>query len=217
MADIFLFVVDEALRAAIIEQCALSKFDVTVLNDSVSAFFLKAESNPESLLVLDESAYMSDGMTTALVAHVRQYPHAVILVMGSSSDIEHATETFIKPFRLGHFLARVRYYLESAPLLREQTIGFGPYRLEPQNRRIMFDGSPEPIKLTEKETSLLVFLANQAGPVTRREVLAAVWGYDERIETHTLETHIYQLRRKLDKDNENWLRFESGAYRLARS
>jgi DNA-binding response OmpR family regulator len=61
---------------------------------------------------------------------------------------------------------------------------------------------------------LLVFLAAQPQPVTRRDILAGVWGYDERIDTHTLETHIYQLRRKLDGD---WLVNEAGAYRLVPS
>ena len=70
--------------------------------------------------------------------------------------------------------------------------------------------------LTEKETALLVFLGHSHEPVTRRDILAAVWGYDENIDTHTLETHIYQLRRKLDGKDENWLINEAGAYRLAR-
>jgi len=94
-------------------------------------------------------------------------------------------------------------------------VTFGPYRLESQNRRVLRDNEADPIRLTEKETALLVYLAQNKTPSTRQDILANVWGYDERIDTHTLETHIYQLRRKLDREGENWLLSEAGAYRLA--
>jgi DNA-binding response OmpR family regulator len=116
---------------------------------------------------------------------------------------------------LGHLATRLRYYLETAPLLRDRVIAFGPHRLEPQNRRILRGDETEAIRLTEKETALLVFLAQSKEPATRKDILASVWGYDERIDTHTLETHIYQLRRKLDSSGENWLINEAGTYRLA--
>ena len=141
-------------------------------------------------------------------------------MLGGTDEVEGVTETFAKPVRLGHLLTRVRYYLETAPLLRDRAIAFGPWRLEPQNRRLTRDNDAEPVRLTEKETALLVYLAQSKEPATRRDILANVWGYDERIDTHTLETHIYQLRRKLEgggkEGGENWLVFEDGAYHLAR-
>jgi DNA-binding response OmpR family regulator len=94
----------------------------------------------------------------------------------------------------------------------------GVYRLEPQNRQMIQTENGTVIRLTEKETALLDYLAQSTAPVTREELLAAIWGYDGRIDTHTLETHIYQLRRKLDPEEkgDDLLVNEGGSYRLKR-
>ena len=77
---------------------------------------------------------------------------------------------------------------------------FGSYRLEPSLRHIVIETDGTVIRLTEKETHLLEYLGRNKQPVAREELLAAIWGYDARIDTHTLETHIYHLRRKLDPE-----------------
>lgn len=138
-----------------------------------------------------------------------------LLILGGSPDIEGIAEAFPKPFRLGHLIERLRYYLETAPLLRDKEILFGPYRLEPRHRCALRTGDNVPLHLTEKETALLVCLSQTKTPMSKGDILAFVWGYDDRIDTHTLETHIYQLRRKLDREGENWLVGEAGGYRLA--
>ena len=108
------------------------------------------------------------------------------------------------------------FIFEIAPRLRATPLTFGPYRLEPQNRRLSIAGTETVIRLTEKETALLEYLGHRKAPVPREELLAAIWGYDGRIDTHTLETHIYQLRRKLDAEGKgaDLLRNENGAYCL---
>ena len=123
------------------------------------------------------------------------------------------------PLRLGHLLARLRYHLEVAPRLRTATLVCGPYRFDPQNRLLTVADTGTIIRLTEKESSLLEFIGDSAVPVAREEILAALWGYDARIDTHTLETHVYQLRRKLDTDprGAGLLVNEQGAYRLTGS
>jgi len=61
--------------------------------------------------------------------------------------------------------------------------------------------SLEPVRLTEKEVSLLVMLAAaQPTAVSREVLLDEIWGYAEGVETHTLETHIYRLRQKIEDD-----------------
>jgi len=82
----------------------------------------------------------------------------------------------------------------------------------------VIDGTDQIIRLTEKETAILEYLGHSTDPVTREELLGAIWGYDARIDTHTLETHIYQLRRKLDPEAKglDLLVNEQSAYRLNR-
>jgi DNA-binding response OmpR family regulator len=219
MTSIFVFIPDVALREAVSEQITAHKIGLTRKNvESVQDFMKQAEGNDPSLIIIDEGAY--DKKNAALLHDMLEDKKDTTLLLLKSrdekEDDETVTETFVKPFRLGHLLTRLRYYVETAPLLRDRVLSFGPYRLEAQNRRILRDNNTEPVKLTEKETALLVFLADKGEPATRQEILAAVWGYDERIDTHTLETHIYQLRRKLDKDSDNCLVFEAGAYHLHR-
>ncbi|MDR3425719.1 MAG: response regulator transcription factor [Alphaproteobacteria bacterium] len=208
MPSIFLLISDTSLREAVVEQIKAAKLGEPRVVDPV-------EAGASDVVIIDDSegGNKTAALLRSLAAHSEK---PVILLLGGGDDCEGATETFAKPLRLGHLIARLRYYLETAPLLRPSVIVFGPYRLEPENRRVFCENSAEPIRLTEKETALLVFLAQSPKPATRRDILAAVWGYDERIDTHTLETHIYQLRRKLDNRGENWLVNEAGVYRLAR-
>lgn len=214
MSAVFLLTPDSALREAVVEQIGAAKLGEARIVDTVQAFLKQADGKNPSALLIDEAVY--DKKTASLLRELGEGPEKpALLVLGGGEDIEGVHETFAKPLRLGHLITRLRYYLETAPLLRDRAVCFGPYRLEPQNRRILGEKTGEPIRLTEKETALLVFLAQNKNSVSRRDILAAVWGYDERIDTHTLETHIYQLRRKLDKDGESWLVSEAGAYRLA--
>lgn len=213
MPDLFLFIPDSPLREAVLEQIKAAKLgEARSLEGAQGLPKLNAPGEAEIFIV----EYVSDSKTRALVEALRAArENPVILLLGASEGVEDVTETFATPFRLGHLVVRLRHYIDQAPLLRNAVIAFGPYRLEIQTRCVFRENEPEPIRLTEKETALLVFIAHSKAPATRKEILADVWGYDERIDTHTLETHVYQLRRKLDREGENWLVNDAGAYRLA--
>jgi DNA-binding response OmpR family regulator len=208
---IFLFLSDAGLRDAVVEQMAAQKWDAPQIIDNAQALLKNIATDAHPVVMMDQAG---DKKYAAMLTALAALPNKpTILAIGSGEDSDNISESFVPPVRLGHLIARMKYYLETAPLLRDRTLSFGPFKLEPQNRRLIRDGA-DAIRLTEKETALLVFLAAQPQPVTRRDILAGVWGYDERIDTHTLETHIYQLRRKLDGD---WLVNEAGAYRLVPS
>ena len=55
------------------------------------------------------------------------------------------------------------------------------------------------IQLTEKEIKIINFLNNSKGPVNVNKLQSEVWGYKSKLETHTVETHIYRLRKKVEK------------------
>jgi len=74
------------------------------------------------------------------------------------------------------------------------------------------------IRLTEKETNILKYLYRAGGkPVAREELLEEVWGYNSGVTTHTLETHVYRLRQKIEPERgtATLLMTEPGGYRLA--
>jgi DNA-binding response OmpR family regulator len=79
---------------------------------------------------------------------------------------------------------------------------FGKNILDPQDGLYTFAQSGrDPVRLTEKEVSILRFLSENKGlSIDRQALLSAVWGYVDGVETHTLETHIYRLRQKIEID-----------------
>lgn len=111
-------------------------------------------------------------------------------------------DRFFRPVRLGALLDRIRRY--QAALAMEGyggAITFGPYRLLPGDGQLVREGRDDTVYLTEKERDILLALyEKRGGTVGRRELLDKVWGYVEGIETHTLETHIYRLRQKIEPD-----------------
>ncbi len=92
----------------------------------------------------------------------------------------------------------------------------GPYTFKPA-AKLLVDGGGSKIRLTEKETSILKYLYRAGERVVTRDVLLhEVWGYNAGVTTHTLETHIYRLRQKIEKDpsQAELLITETGGYKL---
>jgi DNA-binding response OmpR family regulator len=127
-----------------------------------------------------------------------------------------AAAVMTKPFRLGALIARLRALLRNAARGQsEAAIELGPYRFHPV-ARLLVAANGRQIRLTEKESAILLCLrrAGQAG-VSREGLLDEVWGYQADLTTHTLETHVYRLRRKIAASG--LLVTEAGGYRLAGS
>ena len=124
-----------------------------------------------------------------------------------------------KPFRLGLFLAHLESILARRFSNKTGVISIGQYGFD-QNRNLFFDScGSNIIRLTDKETAILAFLClYQDQVVSRTTLLREVWGYRDNIKTHTLETHIYRLRKKLRElpKTANILVTTDGGYRLCR-
>jgi DNA-binding response OmpR family regulator len=208
MSSIHLLIPDPALRDAVAEQLKIADLGEVHMGTPHSP------SQDVTAIIVDEAT--CDAKALKKLQTVRNDKSFILLLGAPPEGLEEGlfTEAFAKPLRLGHLLARLHFYIEAAPRLRSAPIAIGPYRLDAQHRRLIL--GEEIIRLTEKETALLEYLAQSHAPVGREELLAAVWGYDARIDTHTLETHIYQLRRKLaaDRSGEDLIVNEGGLYRL---
>ncbi len=122
-----------------------------------------------------------------------------------------------KPFRFSVLLAHIRAQLRSHEQSEDAVFRIGPYEFRPA-AKVLIDQRGRKIRLTEKETSILKYLY-RAGekPVSREELLTEVWGYNAGVTTHTLETHVYRLRQKIEPDAQSakLLLTEAGGYRLA--
>ncbi len=139
---------------------------------------------------------------------------AVVLLAGAEADAAAADAVVAKPVRLSALAARL-----DEVLLRRRADGtgrIGRWRFDAA-ARLLEDGDGGRVRLTDKEAAILAVLGRAGGVVARERLLAEVWGYSAAIATHTLETHIYRLRRKIEADPAHaaLLLTEPGGYRLA--
>ena len=117
------------------------------------------------------------------------------VVRGLSSG---ANDYIAKPFRIAVLMARLRSQLRTFENSVHLTIGIGRYTFQP-SERVLRDPGRHRIVLTDKETSILRLLCKTPGEaVLRRTLLTKVWGYNDQVSTHTVESHIYRLRQKME-------------------
>jgi DNA-binding response OmpR family regulator len=128
-----------------------------------------------------------------------------------------ANDYVTKPFRLNVLLARLRAHLRQSERREDAVFEIGPYTFQP-GAKLMTDASRrKKVRLTEKETAILRYLYHAGDrPTGRATLLGEVWGYNAAVTTHTLETHVYRLRQKIERDpaNAEILVTEPGGYRL---
>lgn len=130
-----------------------------------------------------------------------------------------ADDYIVKPVKQKELVARIKAVTRrSAPHNDHQEMVFGHLCIDPVSRTVSKVG--EPVKLTEKEFKLILFIFKNIGRLLSREqILSAVWGYDEGINTRTVDTHMSRIRKKLDLTPENGWRLSSiyhQGYRLER-
>jgi DNA-binding response OmpR family regulator len=127
-----------------------------------------------------------------------------------------ANDYVTKPYKFAVLLARIRAQLRSHQQSEDAVFRIGPYEFRPA-AKLLVDERQHKIRLTEKETNILKYLYRAgAKAVSREELLAEVWGYNAGVTTHTLETHVYRLRQKIEPDptQAKLLLTEAGGYRL---
>jgi len=148
----------------------------------------------------------------------------IVMLTGSDEEADvvrgldsGANDYVAKPFRLAELLARLRAQLRIFENSEDAVFAIGPYVFRPSAKLLQDPVANRRIRLTEKEAAILKFLY-RAGtrPVPRQVLLNEVWGYNAAVTTHTLETHIYRLRQKIEPDPQisRLLLTEGGGYRL---
>jgi DNA-binding response OmpR family regulator len=175
-------------------------------------------------LILDVT--LPDGDGRDLCANLRRAGLRMPIIMLTGSDEEAdvvrgldagANDYIAKPFRLAELLARLRAQVRIFENSEDAVFTIGPYTFRPSAKLLQEPVKNRRIRLTEKEAAILKFLY-RAGtrPVARQVLLNEVWGYNANVTTHTLETHIYRLRQKIEPDpgNARLLVTEGGGYRL---
>jgi DNA-binding response OmpR family regulator len=217
---------DPALRATLVEQLTVDgEFSAAEAGCIAEADELLASpSRRFDAMILDVG--LPDGDGRDYCGRLRREGHRmpVIMLTGSSAETDvvrgldaGANDYIAKPFRLAELLARLRAQLRSFESSEDAVLPIGPYAFRPSAKMLQDQIRGRRIRLTEKEAAILKFLYRAGTRAVARQVLLnEVWGYNASVTTHTLETHIYRLRQKIEPDpaNARLLITEGGGYRL---
>ncbi len=197
---------DESLRESLAEQLELhEEFGTAEAADAATALEAVKRTHFDMVL-LDIGLPDMDGREVCKLMRRGGFKSPIIMLTGADSDADTilglesgANDYIVKPFRLGVLLARIRAQLRQHEQSEDAVFTIGPYSFRPA-AKLMVDGeNGQKVRLTEKETSILKYLYRTGDKVVGRDVLLnEVWGYNAGVTTHTLETHIYRLRQKIE-------------------
>jgi len=214
---------DDMLRETLKEQFSLH--DEFAISDvaTATAGVKVAKADQADLVILDVNLPDMDGREACKIIRRNGYKGPIIMLTGQGSDSDTilgldsgANDYVTKPFRFGVLLARIRAHLRQHEHSEDAIFKVGPYTFKPSAKILIRDDNKK-IRLTEKETSIIKFLFRAGEQVVSRDVLLHdVWGYNAGMTTHTLETHIYRLRQKIERDpsHAEILVTEGGGYKL---
>lgn len=217
---------DDLLRRTLTEQLSHQDDVSTVTGAATGAEGIAVATGPTGpfdLILLDIGLPDQDGRDVCRDLRRLGVRSPVIMLTGADSDDDTITaldaganDYVTKPFRLAVLMARIKAQIRQHRHSDDAVFPLGPYRFLPAVKMLeTADGKK--IRLTEKETAILKYLYRQGRMVDRETLLAEVWGYNSGVSTHTLETHIYRLRQKIEpvSGETTLLLTESGGYRLA--
>jgi DNA-binding response OmpR family regulator len=220
---LFLVDDDEDLRKTLVDQLThYREFEIAEASTACEALDAIGQSHVD-LVIMDVGLPDMDGREAVKILRNEGFNAPILLLTGHDTDSDEilglesgANDYVTKPFRFSVLLARIRAALRQHDQSEDVVFTIGPYTFQPASKLLeTHEGSK--VRLTDKETSILKYLYRQGPKTISRDILLKeVWGYNNRVTTHTLETHIYRLRQKIERDpsNARLLVTEEGGYRL---
>jgi len=215
---------DGALRQSLTEQLELNGEFVTVECETAAQALEVAKHERLDAILLDVGLPDMDGRELCRLLRDAAVQAPIVMLTGADSDADTvlgldagADDYVTKPFRLSVLLARLRAHLRQSEYSDDAEFTIGPYTFRPGAKLLIGPGERKKVRLTEKETAILKYLYRARDRVIGRgTLLGEVWGYNAGVTTHTLETHVYRLRQKIERDptRAEILVTESGGYRL---
>lgn len=213
---------DATLRQSLAEQL-MPEFE-TVQVDTGAAALAAVQSARFDAVLLDVGLPDLDGRQVCRQMRDSGTRIPIIILTAAAADSDTITgldaganDYVTKPFRMGVLLARLHAQLRSHETSTDAVFTIGPFTFHPTTKLLIESGSRKKVRLTEKEVAILRFLYRAGDqPVSRETLLGEVWGYNAGVNTHTLETHVYRLRQKIERDpgHAEILVTAPGGYRL---
>jgi len=215
---------EDSLRESLAEQLSLhEEFDIAEARTAAEGLE-RAKGDYFDAIVLDVGLPDMDGRELCRLMRKCGVKSPIIMLTAAATDADTilgldagANDYVTKPFRLGVLLARLRAQLRQHEQSEDAVFTIGPYTFLPAAKQLVDPDTDRKVRLTEKETAILKYLYRTGDKVVNRDTLLnEVWGYNAGVTTHTLETHVYRLRQKIEADpsNAEILVTEPGGYRL---
>src|SRR6266508_15665 len=214
---------DTDLRDTLVEQLSLhDEFEASAVDTGAKGASAAKADSPD-LVLMDVGLPDTDGREVVRSLRKGGFKAPIIMLTGHDTDsdtilgLESGANDYVaKPFRFAVLLARIRAQLRQHEASEDAVFTIGPYTFRP-SLKLLVNPNGKKVRLTEKETAILRYLYRAGRRSVSREILLQeVWGYNSAVTTHTLETHIYRLRQKVEQDasNPSILVTEAGGYKL---
>jgi DNA-binding response OmpR family regulator len=214
---------DPDLRETLAEQLSMHEEFQVLQEENASKGVQTARAGSIDLLIMDVGLPDMDGREAVKMLRKGGFKAPIIMLTAQDTDSDTilgleagANDYVTKPFRFAVLLARIRAQLRQHEQSEDATFTIGPYTFKP-SQKLLTDQRGSKVRLTEKEAAIIKYLYRAERKVVTRDVLLEeVWGYNSGVTTHTLETHVYRLRQKIERDpsNAEILVTESGGYKL---
>lgn len=198
MTKINILLSNNAFATDLAQQIELAMPDITV-------FVENFDENAELIITDDDN-----------IKKIKQQGLPIVLISDKTEKTSHADLIIKRPLKLYDFLEGLKNKTLLPKVRRKECLTFKEYNFYPVNKEIVSSLTGNTFKLTEKEVSVLKYLY-QISPQSagKEELLEKVWEYNAGATTHTIETHIYRLRQKVEQDGGSQLIItENNGYRL---
>ena len=215
---------DAALRQSLAEQLELNEEFVCIECGTAARALELVNSDRFDTIVLDVGLPDMDGRELCRLLRRTGVQVPIVMLTGADSEpdtilgLEAGADDYVtKPFRLSVLLARLRAHLRQSDHSDAAVFMIGPFTFRPGAKLLTDQSGRRKVRLTEKETAILKYLYRAGDRAIGRDTLLdEVWGYNAGVTTHTLETHVYRLRQKIERDpaRAEILVTEAGGYRL---
>lgn len=215
---------DETLLEMLSEQLRMHEEFATTTADTAARAIEVAKAEHFDVIILDVGLPDMDGREACRLMRQNGVKCPIIMLTGADTETDTilgleagANDYITKPFRIGIFAARLRAHIRQHERSDDAVFNVGPYTFKPGAKLLVNPATRKKIRLTDKETAILKYLYRSGSRVISRDVLLdEVWGYNAGVTTHTLETHVYRLRQKIEEDpsRAQLLVTEAGGYRL---
>ncbi|MDC0408140.1 winged helix-turn-helix domain-containing protein, partial [Candidatus Pelagibacter sp.] len=145
---------------------------------------------------------------------IKSSKNYLIICKKKLNDIDNQFILDNLPIKISKLIEKINIQSLKLQFNEKSEFRIGQYKIDLNSRELILINNT--LKLTEKETNIIIYLSQSSDPVSIDQLQFSVWGYQSKLETHTVETHIYRLRKKILKqfNDKNFILSDKNGYKI---